>query len=68
MIGVLKWLVRWSRRSGKIDFGPALAAKVSPVQHIIFLTVHFFTLLVPIAQQPIGRQAGVLGRLYKYLW
>jgi hypothetical protein len=29
----------------------ALAAPVSPVQNIIFLTAHFFTLLVPIAQQ-----------------
>ncbi len=34
---------------------------VSPVQNIIFLTAHFFTLSVPFAEQP--GQAGVLGRL-----
>jgi hypothetical protein len=44
------WLVRWPRHAGTIDFCPALAALVSPVQNIIFLTAHFFTLLVPIAQ------------------
>jgi hypothetical protein len=54
-------MVRWTRRAGTIDFCSALAALVSPVHNIIFLTVHFFTLLVPIAQQP--GQAGVLGRL-----
>jgi hypothetical protein len=46
-------------------FCPALAALVSPVQNIIFNTIHFFTLLVPIAQQP--GQAGMLGRLSLYL-
>ncbi len=61
MKGVLPWLVRWTRRAGTKDFCPALAAIVSPAQNVIFLTVHFFTLLVPIAQQP--GQAGVLGRL-----
>jgi hypothetical protein len=50
MKGVLPWLV----------CGAALAAPVSPVQNTIF-PVHFFTLLVPIAQQP--GQAVVLGRL-----
>jgi hypothetical protein len=64
-IGVPSWLVCWTRRAGTIDFYPALAALVSPVQNIIFLTIHFFTLLVPIAQQP--GQAGVLGRLSLYL-
>ncbi len=59
--GYFLGLVRWSRGDGTIDFCPALAGLVSPVQNIIFLTVHFFTLLVPIAQQP--GQAGVLGRL-----
>jgi hypothetical protein len=44
-----------------MDFCPALAALVSPVQNIIILTAHFFTLFVLIAQQP--GQAGVLGRL-----
>ncbi len=66
MIGVHPWLVRWTRRAGTIDFCPALAAQVSPVQNIIFLIVHFFTFFVPIAQQP--RQAGVLGRLSLCLW
>jgi hypothetical protein len=44
----------------------ALAALVSPVKNIIFVTVHFFTFLVPIAQQP--GQPGVLGRLSLCLW
>jgi hypothetical protein len=61
MIGVLPRLVRWTRRAGTLDFCPALAGLFSPVQNIMFLTVHFFTLLVPIAQQP--GQAGVLGSL-----
>jgi hypothetical protein len=43
-----------------------LAALVSPVQNIIFLTVNFFTLLVLIAQQP--GQAGVQSRLSLSLW
>ncbi len=56
-----------TRRASSIDFGPALAALVSPaVRNIIFLTGHFFTFLVPIAQQP--GQAGVLGRLSLCLW
>ncbi len=38
----------------------------SPAQNIIFLIVHFFTLLVPIAQQP--GQAVVLGHLSLCLW
>jgi hypothetical protein len=49
---VLPWLVRWTHRANTIDFCPALAALVSPVLKIIFLTEHYFTLLVPIAQQP----------------
>ncbi len=40
---------------------PSLAALVSPVQNIFFLTIHFFNLCVPIAQQP--GQAVVQGRL-----
>jgi hypothetical protein len=40
-------------RSGTIDFCPTVRTKK------IFLTVHFFTLVVPIAQQP--GHAGVLG-------
>jgi hypothetical protein len=42
-------------------FRSALAALVNPVKNIIFLTAHFFTLLVPIVQQP--GQAVVLGLL-----
>ncbi len=66
MKGVLPWLVCGARRGDLIDFCPTLAALVSPVQNIIFLTVHFFTLVVPIAQQP--RQVVVLGRLSLCLW
>jgi hypothetical protein len=58
MKGVLPWLLRLARRAGTRDFCPALACSSQP---IIFLTVHFSTLLVPIAQQP--GQAVVLGRL-----
>ncbi len=66
---VLPWLVRWARRaSKKIDSWLALAALVSPVQNIISVSSpqHFFTLLVPIAQQP--GQAVVLGRRSLCLW
>jgi hypothetical protein len=45
---------------------PVLDALVSTVQNIIFLTIHFFTLSVPIAQQP--GLAVVLGRLSLCLW
>jgi hypothetical protein len=51
MKGVLPWLVLWARCAGPRDFSSALAALVGPVQNIIFLTVHYFTLFVPIAQQ-----------------
>jgi hypothetical protein len=44
-------LVRWARHASTIDFCPALAALVGPVQNIIFLTIHFFALFVPITQQ-----------------
>jgi len=36
MIGVLPWLVGWTRRAGTKDFCPALAALVSQIQNIIF--------------------------------
>jgi hypothetical protein len=61
MQGVLPWLISWTCRASTRDLCPALAALVRPEQNIIFLPVLFFTLLVPIAQQP--GQAGVLGRL-----
>ncbi len=61
MKGVLYWLVCYTCRTGTIDFCLALAALVSPVQNIIFLTAHFSLYSVPIAQQP--GQAGVLGHL-----
>jgi hypothetical protein len=41
--------------------GGRLAALVNPVQNIICLTAHFFTFIVPIAQQP--GQVVVLDRL-----
>jgi hypothetical protein len=40
---VLPWLVRSARRVVIIDFCPALAALVRPIQNIIFLIAHFFT-------------------------
>jgi hypothetical protein len=49
--GAPPWLVRWARRAGTKDFYPCLAV----------LTAHYFTLCVPIAQQP--EQAAVLSRL-----
>jgi hypothetical protein len=52
MKGILPWLVRWDRRAGTRECYPALAALVSPVQNIFFLTLHCFNLCVPIAQQP----------------
>jgi hypothetical protein len=61
MKGALPWLVRLACRDGTRDFYPALTALVSPVQNIFFLTAHFVTLWVPIAQQP--GQAVVQGRL-----
>jgi hypothetical protein len=50
--GVLPWLVRETPRIGTRDFCPALAALVSPVKTIFFLTVQYFHSRVPIAQQP----------------
>jgi hypothetical protein len=50
MKGVLPWLGHWARRAGTKEFYPALIAFVSPVQNILFLTVNFFTLFVPIAR------------------
>jgi hypothetical protein len=46
-------------------FCSGLAAPVGPVQNIFFLTVHYFTSFVPIAQQAgqAAGQAPVLGRL-----
>ncbi len=48
--GVLPWLVPWARCASTIDFFPALSALVIPELNIFFVTAHFFTLLVPIAQ------------------
>ncbi len=60
---VLHWLVRWACRDGTRDFCSDLAASVSPVQNIFFLTIHlhYFNSFVPIGQQ--AGQAAVLGRL-----
>jgi hypothetical protein len=52
--GVLSWLNHWTRRAGT---RPALAALVSIVKNIIFLTVHLFTLFVHLATWA-GRRAG----------
>jgi hypothetical protein len=51
MKGALPWLVRWACWAGTRDFCPALAALVGQVQTIIFLTAHFFSSFVFIAQQ-----------------
>jgi hypothetical protein len=61
MKGVLPLLVCWACRAGTRDFCSALAALVSTVQNIFFLTVHYFNYFVPIAQH--AGQAAVLGRL-----
>jgi hypothetical protein len=61
MKGVLSWFVRWAHCAGKRYFCPALAALIGPVQNIFYLTVSYFTLFVPIAQQ--AGQAVVQGRL-----
>jgi hypothetical protein len=47
--------------AGTRDFYSALAGLVGPVQNIFFLTVHYFSSFVPIAQQ--AGQVAVLGRL-----
>ncbi len=60
MVGSLDSSCQYNR------FCPAWAAVISPVQNIIFISPHFFTMLVPFAQQP--GQAGVLGRLSLCLW
>ncbi len=59
--GLLLWLVRFACRAGRRDFCSALAALVGPLQTILFLTVHYFNSLVPIAQK--AGQAAVRGRL-----
>jgi hypothetical protein len=56
MKGVLPRLGCWARSAGTTDFCPALPALVSPIQNIIYLTAHFFTLLVP-APSNLGRQS-----------
>jgi len=38
---VLTWLVRWAFRAGTRDFYSALAAMVSPIQNILFLTLDY---------------------------
>jgi hypothetical protein len=47
------WLVRWARCAS--FFYPVLASLVGSVQNIFFFAAHFFTLFVPIAQQPANR-------------
>ncbi len=54
-------VVRLACHAGTRNFYPALAALFSPVQNIFFLTVHYFSLCVPNAQQP--GQPVVQGRL-----
>ncbi len=63
MKGVHPWFVRWPRRASSRDFYSSLAALVNPVQNMFFLTVHYFTWCVPIAQQARHGKAVVQGRL-----
>jgi hypothetical protein len=56
----LHWLVRRALPAGTRDFCPALTALVGLAQSVVFLTVHYFSSFVPIAQQ--ARQAVMLGR------
>ena len=59
MKAVLSWLVRWACSANTIDFFSALAALVGPVQHIFFLTVHYFNAFVPIVPASwAGSRAG----------
>ncbi len=62
MKGVIpyRW-VPWACNAGTRDFGSGLAALVGPGQNIVFLTVHYFSSFVLIAQQA-GR-AAVLGHV-----
>ncbi len=50
------WVGLWARRAGKRNFLTCLGSSKNPVQNIIFFTIHFFNLLVPIAQP--GSRAG----------
>jgi hypothetical protein len=59
--GSFRGWVCWARRASIRDFGLSLAAQVGPVQNIFFLTVHYFTSFVHIAQQ--AGQVAVLRRL-----
>jgi hypothetical protein len=59
MKGVFPWLVRLARRAGTRGFCTALAALVSPVQNIFPPSHIFFSLFVPIAQQPGGQSCRV---------
>jgi hypothetical protein len=43
MKGALPWLARLADHAGARDFFPALAALVSPIQNMFFLTTHFST-------------------------
>jgi hypothetical protein len=65
--GLLTSLARLARRAGTRDFCPALAALVSPVQNIFFLTVLYFTLFFPSSSSKLGSQAVVLRRLSLYI-
>jgi hypothetical protein len=50
-----------SCRVGTRDFCPALATIVCPVQNMFFISIHYFTSFVPIAQQ--AGQTVMPGRL-----
>jgi hypothetical protein len=68
MKGVHPWMVSWACPASTRDFCSVLAALVSPVQNIFFLTVHYFISFVPTAQQAGQRAVLVRLSLSMSLW
>jgi hypothetical protein len=60
--GVLPWLLRWACRAGIRNFCPALAALVSLVQNVFFLTApHIISLHLSLSPRKLG--SGSRGRI-----
>jgi hypothetical protein len=47
MKGVLPWLVLWPFQAGTRAFCSAMATLLGPVQHLVFLTLHYLVNLSP---------------------
>ncbi len=60
----LPWLVRWAFRAGTRHFCRALAALVSPVQHIIFIAAHFFYVEICLCIQDVVFFGDLKSQLY----